>query len=133
MADSVVLSRLTEGLASGTSLKKLEEPEGTTVVGEGRTSLRRAGGPLCASLCQIPLDQGKDVLLECPRPPVEPLVVPKLEGQEVGSVAGVVGYELTDVYVPLNEPLRCGTCWTSLSHDVRRTGFGACEFIAEKC
>ena len=126
MEASAALSRLTGGLASGASPKKPEEPEGTTVVGDGRTSLRRAGGPFCASLFQIPLDQGKEALLECPRPPVEPLVGTIFEGQEVGSVAGVVGYELTDVKVPLNEPLRCGACWTSLSHEVRRTGFGAC-------
>lgn len=110
IADSAVLSRLKGGLASGASLKKLEEPEGMTVVGDGNTSLRRAGGPFWASLFQIPLDQGNDALFECPRPLVEPLVGPIFEGHEVGSVAGVVGYEPTDVYGPPDEPLRWEAC-----------------------
>ena len=44
---------------------------GSILFGDGRTSINRLGGPFCVSLFQIALAQGKEELLEWPRPPVD--------------------------------------------------------------
>ena len=64
IADSVGISRLTGGLASGGSPKKNDDPVGRTVVGDGNTSVKREGGPFCASLPHIALPHGNEVLFE---------------------------------------------------------------------
>lgn len=80
---------------------------GATLVGEGRTSVRREGGSLRDSLFQIAFPQVKALAAGVGR------LVPEDEGvgQVEDSVRGVLGCELVDEKElgPAKELFRCGS------------------------
>ena len=69
------------GLIKDSSPYKPTDPGGTMVVGDGKTSVKRCGGPLGESLFHMLLLQGKEALLEWPLPKVALDEVPALEPQ----------------------------------------------------
>ena len=110
MADSTACSREKVGLSNGSSIKEPDDEGGTKVVGEGSTSVKRDGGPFCASLLQIALPHGTEVLEEWTRPVTEPVEEPAAAAQGVLSLDGVVGCEALgeNVPPPPSEAFRCG-------------------------
>lgn len=96
------------------------------VVGDGKTSVRRCGGPFWGSLFQMVLPQGNDVLVAWPRPIVDPVVELTPLPQGIWSLEGAVELGLAGENGPLppREPLRVGCCCVSVSQDGRRVGFG---------
>lgn len=78
------------------------------VVGDGKTSVNRCGGPLGESLFQMLLLQGKGVLLGLPLPKVAFVEVPPLEPHGNWSLDGAEVPGLMGENGPLvpSEPLR---------------------------
>lgn len=135
MAESELFSRPRGGLSIASSLYKPADPGFTRLVGEGKTSVRRCGGPFWVSEFQIvlALPQGKEALFEWPRTRVDPVDCAALVLQAAVSAGGVAGCELVgeNAPLPLCEGLRCATCCTSVSHDERRAGFSPNGLLME--
>ena len=135
IAESTLFSRPRGGLSIASSLKRPADPGLTRLVGEGKTSVSRCGGPFWVSEFHIvlALPHGKEALLEWPRTRVDPVDGAVLVLQAVVSAVGVAGCELVgeNAPVPLSDGLRWGTCCTSVSHDERRAGFGPIGLLME--